>query len=114
MYTRGQFLWVTLFYAERDPGRIVQLAESSAADIVLLRSRTPGLAALSASPDWSVVYDDGFWALAGRRRTVERHPPHRFEAGPRPPPATIASFFTPADRERFAGYPRRSATPQPE
>jgi hypothetical protein len=109
VYTREQFLWVTLFYAERDPRRIVQLAEVSAADVVLLRSRTPGLAALSASPDWSVVYDDGFWALAGRRRVVERHPPHRAEEGPRSPPATIASFFTPADRARFASYPRSSA-----
>jgi len=105
VYTREQFLWVSLFYAERDPRRIRQLADSSGADVVLLRSRTPGLAALSASPDWSVLYDDGFWALAGRRRVVERHPPFRFETEPHRQPPSIASFFTPADRERFASYP---------
>ncbi len=106
VYTREQFLWVSLFYSERDPGRIAQLAESSAADVVLLRSGAPAHAALSASPDWRVLYDDGFWALTGRRELVERHPPFRWEPEPRRQPPTIASFFTPADRERFAAYPR--------
>jgi len=106
VYTRGQFQWVLMFYAERDPRRVEQLAASSAADVVLFRSRTPGLAALAASPDWSVVYDDGFWALAGRRSTLQRHPPYRFEPRPRSQPPSIASFFTAADRERFATYPR--------
>ena len=64
------------------------------------------LAALSASPNWSVLYDDGFWALTGRREMVERHPPFRFEAEPRRAPPTIASFFTADDRKRFAAYPR--------
>jgi hypothetical protein len=112
VYGREQFLWVTRFYAERDPRRIAQLAGDSAADAVLLRSRTPIFAALSASPDWSVVYDDGFWALAGRRQTLERHPPFRYQEEPRRRPPTIASFFTPADRKRFAAYPREVAAPR--
>lgn len=99
--------------AERDPRRVVKLADISTADVVLFHSRTSGLAALAASPDWSVVYDDGVWALAGRRRTVGSHPPDRFEERARPRPPTIASFFTPADRERFASYPRSTAAPGP-
>jgi hypothetical protein len=106
VYTREQFLWVSLFYSERDPLRLAKLAESSAADVVLLRSRGPAHAALSASPDWSPLYDDGFWALTGRRDWVERHPPFRFEPGPRRAPSSIASFFTAGDLERFAAYPR--------
>jgi hypothetical protein len=106
VYTREQFLWVSLFYSERDPLRIAKLAESSTADVVLLRSSGPAHAALSARPDWRVLYDDGFWALTGRREMVERHPPFRFEAGPRQAPPTIASFFTADDRKRFAAYPR--------
>jgi hypothetical protein len=106
VYTREQFLWVSLFYAERDPQRIAQLAESSAADVVLLRSGTPAFAALSGSPDWGLVYDDGFWALAGRREWVERHPPSQRGEGPQRRPASIASFFTEGDRARFSAYPR--------
>ncbi|HEY8153898.1 MAG TPA: hypothetical protein VII72_07215 [Myxococcota bacterium] len=106
VYTREQFLWVTRFYAEPDPHRIAQLARSSAADAVLLRAGTPAFAALSASRDWSVPYDDGFWALALLRSRVDRHPPFRFEAAPRARPPRIADFFTASDRKRFAAYPR--------
>jgi hypothetical protein len=105
VYTREQFLWVSLFYSERDPVRILQLAETSTADVVLLRSGAPAHAALSASPDWRVLYDDGFWALSGRRALVERHPPFRFEPGPRRRPPGIGDFFTASDRARFASYP---------
>jgi hypothetical protein len=107
VYGREQFLWITRFYSEHDPGRVEQLAESSQADVVLLASGAPAHAALSGSRRWRVLYDDGFWALAGRRALVEAHPPFRFEAPPRRRPPTIADFFTPADRERFAGYPAR-------
>jgi hypothetical protein len=106
VYTREQFLWVMLFYSERDPLRIAKHAESSSADVVLLHSGTPAHGALSASPDWRVLYDDGFWALVGRRELVDRHPAHRFEPAPRQQPPTIASFFTADDRKRFAAYPR--------
>jgi hypothetical protein len=109
VYTREQFLWVALFYGERDPARVLKLAEISTADVVLFPSRAPGLAALAASTDWSVVYDDGAWALAGRRATLERHPRHHPAPRAPAPPPTIASFFTPADRARFAGYPRDGA-----
>jgi hypothetical protein len=105
VYAQAQFLWVSLFYAERDPARIVRLAADSTADFVLLRSGTPGLAALAANAEWRTVYDDGVWALAGRRALVDRPPAFRFERRPPGPAPTIASYFTPADRSRFASYP---------
>jgi hypothetical protein len=105
VYGREQFLWVTRFYSEHDPGRALQLAESSTADVVLMRTNTLAHAAFSESRGWRVLYDDGFWVLAGRRALVEGHPPFRYEAPPRRRPPTIADFFTPADRERFASYP---------
>jgi hypothetical protein len=110
VYGREQFVWITRFYSEHDPGRVEQLAESSSADVVLLGSGTPAHAALSESRGWRMLYDDGFWALAGRRALVEQHPPFRFEPEPRRGPPTIASFFTPADRERFAKYPRSGSS----
>jgi hypothetical protein len=52
-----------------------------------------------------MLYDDGFWALAGRRALVEQHPPFRFEPGPRVGPPRIGDYFRPADWQRFASYP---------
>jgi hypothetical protein len=106
VYGRDQFLWITAFYAEHDPGKVEKLAQDSSADVVLLGSNTPVHAALSESRAWRMLYDDGFWALAGRREWVESFPSFRFEPEPRRIPPSIASFFTPADLERFAGYPR--------
>jgi len=71
--------------------------------------------------DYQMIAGIGFMvdtALAAIRLimsgTLERHPPFRFEPGPRPQPSSIASFFTPADRKRFAAYPRSGAVPRPE
>jgi hypothetical protein len=106
VYAQEQFLWVARFYTARDPARVVRLAEASTADFVLLRPGTTAFAALAASPQWSLVYDDGTWALAGRREVLARHPPFAFEGSLPSRPPSIADFFTAADRARYARYPR--------
>ncbi len=109
VYEQEQFRWVQRFYGLADPARSVALAEASGADFVVFRSGSPGRVALAATPEWSTLYDDGVYTVLGHRRATERH--LRFRAGgPRPlERPTIATFFTAADRARFADYPRQAA-----
>ncbi|MDJ0851213.1 MAG: hypothetical protein QNK04_22805 [Myxococcota bacterium] len=113
VYSQEQFRWVRRFYGVAERKRSAALAAQSGADFVVFRSRGPGAAALEAHPDWWTVYDDGVYAVLGHKRATERHLPFR-GGGPRAPGRpTIASFFTAADRARFAGYPR-AEEPHPD
>jgi len=111
VYRREQFRAVQAFYSRalaQRPSALLALAEHSRADFVLFRSRDPGLDVLTGSRAWKLAYDDGTWALAARRKRLGRDAPTRTAQPVRRWP-TIGSFFSEADRARFASYPRSEA-----
>jgi hypothetical protein len=106
VYEPRQFQEVYDFYHRlpREPERVVEFANRSAADFVLFRTTYKGLPVLARDPGWVTIHRDASFAVLARKALVERPPPPAAAPPSSGRASTIADFFDPAAR-RFADYP---------
>lgn len=95
----------TEFYAlphAHHPERIMDMANRSTGDFILIESISPNQPIMDQNPDWRLLVTDGFYFLYGRNSTLRQFPDYR---APLPeaesPPATIGQFFQPREMRRF-------------
>ena len=77
VYAPGHFQEAYDFYHRlpRQPERVVEFANQSAADFVLFRTTYPGLPVLARDPGWVTIHRDDSFAVLARKAVAERQQP---------------------------------------
>lgn len=110
VYEKPEMDFFTEFYAlphHYNPERLLQMANRSAGDFVLIEKISPNQETMAQNPAWTRLTTDGFYYLYGRKSSLQKLPPYSTQAKVLANPTThslgptIGDFFQPTDLSRF-------------